>query len=286
MNSADNIEKIVSHVSFRAGPEMDQRLWADTRRAQEQSQARTATPNGRRRLNRTMRNSHTKWAVAAMIPLAVMLSVLVSEALREPAWAIEQTIAALEGFRAVYATGIFSLDGKTEVQAESWARPNKDGTRSGDMRIQTTSGYCIVVNEDRDSTHIYDPARNAVEIRGGDGLYCRPWVNGDYFRHMKEACEEWREEYTKDAATGRRCVMVKARNLHDGQSYEFHFDLQTKLPLRGKVWQNPDFIGSPYFNIDKIVYNPALPEGIFDFQIPAGATIVGGRSPGLVEKLP
>jgi hypothetical protein len=203
-----------------------------------------------------------KWVMAAAIPLAVILSIVVSEMLREPAWAIEQTIAAIEGFQAVYGSGILSLDGKTEVRAECWARPNRDGTRSGDMRMQTASGRLIVVNEARDTTHTYDPPRNTVAIQGGDGLYCRPWVSGDYFRHMKGACEQWSEKYVRDAATGRNTVV----------------DLETKLPIRGKVWHNPDFGGSPYFDVEKLVYNPVLPEGIFDFEIPSGATIVDRRS--------
>jgi len=220
---------------------------------------------------------HRKWAVAAVLGLAVVLSIVMSETFREPAWAIEQTIAALDGFRAIYGSGIFSLDGKTAVQAECWARPNRDGTRSGDMRIQTASGYLVIVNEAQGTTHTYDPAQNLAMMEDGVGLYCRPWVNGDYFRDVKNSCEEWREQYRTDPTTGRGCVIVKARNLHDGQSYEYHFDLQSKLPLRAKVWQNPDFAGVPYFDVQQIVYNPALPEGIFDFQAPAGATIVDKR---------
>ena len=217
-------------------------------------------------------------AAAAAIAVVIAVSITVVERLTQPAWAVEQTIEAIERFEAVYGAGILSLDGKTEVQAECWARPNSDGTRSGDMRMQTRSGYCVVANEARDTTHTHDPVRNTVTIQGGDGLYCRPWINGDYFRRMKKACEQWHEEYATDVSTGRRCVIVKARNLHDGQSYEFHFDLQTKLPIRGKVWHNSDFAGSPYFDVEELVYNPPLPEGIFDFQIPPGATVVDEKS--------
>jgi hypothetical protein len=274
MSDQRDVEQFVAGTEIDTNPIRDRQVLREILEAHEQFKRKQPQepPSQPRRI--ILGASRGKWAVAAVIPLAVLLSVVVSEALREPAWAIEQTIAAIEGFQAIYATGIFSLDGQTEVQAESWARPNRDGTRSGDLRLQTRSGYCIVVNEARDITHIYDPARHTVEIRGGDGLYCRPWVNGDYFREMKESCEEWHEEYASDASTGRKCVVVRARNLHNGQSYEFHFDVQTKLPLRFKVWQNPDFAGSPYFNIEKLVYDPPLPEGIFDFQIPAGVTVL------------
>jgi hypothetical protein len=279
MSDRRDIEQFVAGTEIDTNPTRDRQVLREIMEAHghfKESRPRESRPH----LGKIMVNAgRRKWALAALVPLAVALSIIVSEVFREPAWAIEQTIAALEGFRAIYATGIASLDGKTAVQAESWARPSRDGTSSGDLRLQTESGYCVVVNEARSTTHTYDPARHVVEIQGGVRLYCQPWVNGDYFRHMKEACEQWHEEYAQDAASGQRYVIVKARNLHDGQSYEFHFDLRTKLPIRFKVWQNPDFAGSPYFNIEKIVYNPTLPEGLFDFQIPAGATVVDERSP-------
>ncbi len=277
MSDRRDIEQFVAGTEIGTNPARDRQVLQEVLAAHEHFKQRQPQrlPSQPKRV--IFAASRGKWAVAAVIPLAVILSVIVSEALREPAWAIEQTIAAIEGFQAMYAAGILSLDGKTEVQAESWARPNRDGTSSGDLRLRARSGYCIVVNEARSTTHTYDPARNVVQIQGGIRLYCQPWINGDYFRHMKDACEEWHEEYTRDASTGRRYVIVKARNLHDGQSYEYHFDVQTKLPLRLKVWQNPDFAGSPYFNIEKIVYDPPLPEGIFDYQIPAGATVVDER---------
>lgn len=277
MSHQPDIEQFITGTEIDTNPVRDGQVLREVLATHERFMREQP---GKRRPHRIIVGTgRGRWALAAVIPLAVILSVIVSEALREPAWAIEQTIAAIEGFQALYAAGIFSLDGKDEVQAELWARQNEDGTCSGDVRLQTRSGYCIVVNEARNTTHTYDPDRNVVEIEDGLGLYCRPWMNGDFFRHMKEACEEWREEYTRDASTGRRYVIVKARNLHDGQSYEFHFDVLTKLPIRFKVWQNSDFAGSPCLDIEKVVYDLPLPEGIFDFQIPAGATVVDGRRP-------
>lgn len=275
MKSVRDVEQFVAGTDVDLDADKDWQVLSDILKAHEQAERRRPS---RRRARRIVTKDRTGLVAAAAVAVVIALSIAVFERLTQPAWAVEQTIEAIERFEAVYGAGIFSLDGKTEVQAECWARPNRDGTRSGDMRIQTESGYCVVVNEARNTTHTHDPIRNTVTLQDGDGLYCRPWVNGDYFRRMKNACEQWHEEYVKDASTGRRHVIVKARNLHDGQSYEFHFDLQTKLPLRGAVWHNADFAGKPYFDIQEIIYNPDLPDGIFDFQIPAGATIVDEKS--------
>ena len=120
----------------------------------------------------------------------------------------------------------------------------------------------------------YDPTRNVVLVESGNRFYCRPWINGEFFRKMKNVWTDWQEEYGKDESTGRDCVFVTARNLEDNQSYKFQFDLVTKLPVRGKVWQNSDFKGKPNIEVNGIVYNPILPEGVFDFEVPKAATVI------------
>ena len=100
------------------------------------------------------------------------------------------------------------------------------------------------------------------------------WVDGKFFRIMKDVCMDWQEKYRRDEPNDRDCVFVTARNPESNQSYEFQFDLETKLPVRGKVWQNSDFEGEPNIEADKIVYNPILPQGVFDFEIPNAAKVI------------
>jgi len=218
----------------------------------------------------------TKLAVAAIMTIAIVLPVAIMNYTATPVWAIEQTLKAIEGFRAIYGSGITVDEDGNEFEFEYWARPRKDGTASGDLRMETKGGRVIVVNEQKNVTYKYDPSRNVVFVEGGITFYSRPWVNGDFFRKMKEDCTQWHEEYRKDESTGRSCVFVRASDRDPGNnwSYNFQFDLETKLPIRVKVWDNSDYKGKPYVTANEIVYNPVLPEGIFDFKIPEGAKIV------------
>jgi outer membrane lipoprotein-sorting protein len=218
----------------------------------------------------------TKYAAAAVVAIAVILSAILLQQTATPVWAIEQTMEAIEGFQAIYGSGITVDEDGNEFEFEYWARPRKDGTASGDLRMETKGGYIIVVNEQKNITYKYDPQLNILSVEKGITFYSRPWINGEYFRKMKKGCTEWHEEYRKDELTGRECVFVKASDRDPGNnwSYNFQFDVQTKLPVCGKVWSNSDFKGKPYVTANEIVYNPVLPEGIFDFTIPEGVEVI------------
>jgi len=218
----------------------------------------------------------TKLAAVAALVVAIILLAEIMNYTTTPVWAIEQTIEAIEGFRAIYGSGVTVDEDGNEFEFEYWARPRKDGTASGDLRMEAKGGRVIVANEQQNVTYKYDPGKNVVSVESGITFYSNPWVNGDFFQKMKESCTEWHEEYRKDESTGRNCVFVKAsdRDPANHWSYNFQFDLETKLPIRVKVWDNSDYQGRPYVTANEVVYNPVLPDGIFDFKIPEGAKVV------------
>jgi TolA-binding protein len=51
-------------------------------------------------------------------------------------------------------------------------------------------------------------------------------------------------------------------------------DPQSKLVRQAKLWRNLDRAGAPEFDAQTIVYNPEVPQGLFEFQIPPGATVI------------
>jgi len=73
MKPADDIEKIVNNMSFRAGSKMDRAIWADALKAQRQSQGPQYAP-GRDRVGRTvMAYPVVKLALAAAIMCAAIV---------------------------------------------------------------------------------------------------------------------------------------------------------------------------------------------------------------------
>jgi len=274
MRPAENIEKLIGNVPINTSAKRDREVLDDVLNALEKSNNIRSAAHQPNIWRIIMKSRITKLATAAVIVIAVVLSITILNQSATPAWAIEQTIKAIEGFQAIYSSGVTVDENGTEFEAEFWARPNKDGTGSGDLRMETKGGQVIVVNEQQNVTYKFDPNQNVVLVESGNRFYCRPWINGEFFRKMKNFWTDWQEEYGEDESTGRDCVFVTARNLEDNQSYKFQFDLVTKLPVRVKVWQNSDFKGKPNIEADEIVYNPILPEGVFDFEVPKAATVI------------
>ncbi len=99
MRPTDDIERIVKRMSFQAGPETDRRVWADTRKAQEQSHVRTASPSGSLFGRRIMRNPRMQLATAAVIAVAVVLFISLWDKSTPAAYALEQTIQAGRSIR-------------------------------------------------------------------------------------------------------------------------------------------------------------------------------------------
>ena len=274
MRPTENIKKLIRNVPVKTNAERDKAVLNDVLDALGKS---IRTKSGIPYSNiwrKIMKSQITKLTTAAVIIVAVVLSITILNQSATPAWAIEQTIEAIEGFRAIYGSGITVDENGEEFEAEFWARPNKDGTGSGDFRMEAKGGQVIVVNEQQNVTYKYDPGKNVVLVESGNRSSWRPWADGKFFRTMKDWCEDWQEKYGEDESTGRDCVFVTAKNLESNQSFEFQFDLETKMPVRAKGWFNTDFKGKPTHEIDKIVYNPILPEGVFDFEIPNAAKVI------------
>ena len=93
-----------------------------------------------------MKTKLAKLTVAAMIALAVILTITLFNQWSSPAWAIEQSIAALDRFRAVSLEGWESErtwieNGSLELRPfKSWAVANEDQTMVEKYRTEV-SGY-------------------------------------------------------------------------------------------------------------------------------------------------
>jgi hypothetical protein len=82
-----------------------------------------------------------------------------------------------------------------------------------------------------------------------------------------------------DPATGRKRVVVTCSIENPGgpqlfgpQSLLLEFDVRTKLLVSSKSWQNSTQEGAPNCCCEKILYFEDLPDGVFDYQPPSGAS--------------
>jgi len=228
-----------------------------------------------------MKNRITKLATAAAVILIAVLGITILDKSATPAWAIEDTIKALEHIYSIKMSGIVTdVNSETEIEYVLWAKPNEEGTKSGELCFEVPDQQIIIVTQSG-TTYRYHPGPNVVYVKEYKDFRIDPWLGSEFFQRVKRFVENWKISYGKDEETGRESIFATCVHPFKAKSWWFQFDSQTKLPVRVKQWTNINFEGKPEFYAEKIEYNPLLPDGIFEFEIPEEAKVVK-----LSQKLP
>ena len=108
MRPSDEIENVVKKISFKAGPEMDKDLWAETVKAQSQSQA-TKLALAQQNLWRTiMKSPITKLAAAAIVVIACVIGLSLWRG-TQSGIALADVLARLEQVKAVKYKSTFKV---------------------------------------------------------------------------------------------------------------------------------------------------------------------------------
>jgi len=229
-----------------------------------------------------MKNPFTKLAAAATIVLAAVLSITFLNQTATPAWAIEQTIEALNNIKVIHLVGYAKYPDQPRSALEGWAMPNStDRSVSGNFKLIEGDHHISIANEKENVTYVYTrhPNGDVVYLTRGLNRVCNPFPASDLFRQFKQIGSNWIERYGKDEETGRDCVFVTfvGPSVDTASYWKFQFDLETKLPIHGGVWWSENYEGEPHFDYTAIEYGCELPEGFFDFDIPEGTQIVDCR---------
>ena len=221
-----------------------------------------------------MKSNIAKLATAAAIIIIAVLGITVLDKSASTAWAIEDTIKALEDSYSIKISGVTAIsDGKFEADFVLWAKPNEDATETGELRFEIP-GHQVTVVAPSGTTYTYKPKQNVVSITEYKNFSINPWLGSKFFHSVKRFVENWQISYGEDGETGKESVFATFLHPHEPTSWWFQFDSETKLPLRFKQWTNSKFEGKPQFYAAEIQYNLELPAGIFEFEIPEGAEVV------------
>ncbi|MHC4488862.1 MAG: hypothetical protein ACYSW7_06760 [Planctomycetota bacterium] len=159
MKYPDNIESAIKNLCARkraavkTTTELDRRIIDEALLAQEQwkkTQSAATQPNIWRII---MKSRMTKLAAAAAIILIVVLSITILDKSTRPAWAIEQSIEAMDQYKAVLIEGSQSErtwieNGSLKVRPyKSWAVANEDQTMIEKYRTEV-EGFLILTTND------------------------------------------------------------------------------------------------------------------------------------------
>ncbi len=229
-----------------------------------------------------MKNFIMKLTTAAVIFLAVILSVIFLDWRVTPAWAIEQTIEVLNNMRMVHFSGYVSYPDQPKQAFEIWAMPNSsDHSISGNFRLVEGDNHIAIANEKKNLTYVYTKLHegNILYITEGLNRVCNPFPSGDLFRQFKQIGENWKEIYVKNEKTGRESVIVTLIGpaVNTARYWKLEFDVETKIPVRAGVWFNENYKGDPHFSYTSFEYSDEESEKLFQFEIPQDTQIVDCR---------
>jgi outer membrane lipoprotein-sorting protein len=234
----------------------------------------TAKPNIWRII---MKSKITKFATAAAVILFATLGITFLDKSVTPVYAIEQTIEAFKKVNSVYVERTIREKGKS-FNSKMWARRGKHGKMYfGDYRQESGDGI-IIANESENLTHCYYPSTKKVYIYKGLTVTIGSFLDINFFLYLKEEMKDVKIEYGKDKITGKDVVFLTYKEPSRYKSKckcgVITFDLESKLPIRWKGWDNPDFKGEPWLEWTLIKYNPSVSEDTFKFEIPDGAKVI------------
>jgi outer membrane lipoprotein-sorting protein len=228
----------------------------------------------------TMKVRITKLAAAAVIVIAVVLSINFMDKSVTPAYGIEQTIEAFKNVHSVYVESTNRNKTGMSYNLRMWARRGEDGKfLFGDFRQESSYGDTIVANEGENLTYCYYPSTKEVYIYEGLTVTIGSFLDINFFLYLQEEMKDVKMEYGKDEVTSKEIVSLLFRGTEkyqksSGKCGVIIFDLESKLPSRMKLWDNPDFEGDPFIVWTSIVYNPKVREDTFKFEIPEDANVI------------
>jgi hypothetical protein len=267
MKPAENIKKLIQNVSIKTNPKVNKAVLNslfDELDKSKKADSAALQPNIWRII---MKSSITKLAVAAVLVIAAVISVTLLNKSVTPAYAFEQTIEVLKNTRTVHMF-CRDWDGK---KFEMWMTLDSQGYPE----------YCYSYWPDYEVTNIstptvsyqYNKKMNQVSVNKGK-LYHFGDVQFDrMFEDLQKEVQKSESNvkvYREAASSGGKNLIVA---ISENGGWKIFIDPDTKLPVGLHCLKDKNQPGDFIKDFDEILFDEELPAGIFEFQIPEGATV-------------
>jgi outer membrane lipoprotein-sorting protein len=278
MRPADKMEKRINTMEFKASAAMHDRILTDVLDAHDKSKnikSAVMQPNVWRII---MKTRIAKVAAAAAIIVAVGLTLTVFDKSLSSAYAIEQTIEAMRSIDSVhaYCTDWDNSKGETWVQIDpETGQEEYYYADQGNLLIVGTPLVTYYYYKDKNLVRIRDEYVPASEVR-----------ISRFFEDMVRWIQQYHGElwfyFEFDEDIQQEVIMVHGSIPSQGDIEEKEFvvrvDPRTKLPISLEAIKCG--AGEGVKSVDRVEYNVAIPEGIFEFTTPDGAKVVHEKKDG------
>lgn len=279
MKPADDIRKLFHRAELTTNAQTHERVFQDVLDAQQATVARSPAQPAIGRF--IMRHPITKYGVAALIALAALVGLSLFKETADVAWAIEQSIEALSKYRALVLEGSASErawdeDGTPELQPiKMWAVADPNQTMIEKYRFEL-DGVARLATDGR-KTWKYEPQANRVTIKSRPYVASELWLGSRLLEQLKDLRETGVITHWQESAGEQRVLLSIAwedRRWDGPRSMRLEFDRHSKLLIGFKRWETANWEGPATVVAEKITYYEALPEALFELDIPPGVTVV------------
>ena len=163
-----------------------------------------------------------------------------------------------------------------------WAVANADQTAVEKYRLEMDG--VTLLTTDGHKTWKYEPQANRVTIKNRPYVASECWLGSGLLEQLKKAREagiitHWQEASGQDPATGKPRVVLRLA-WQDGRwngprSLRLEFDPETQAAGQLETMgERPLGRTRPVSWPRRITYYESLPDDLFQFQIPPGATVI------------
>jgi len=268
MKPAEKIKKLFTKSSVKVCSDFDTRILNNALTAFEKSRESKSAQLQPSVWRIIMKSSITKLAVAAVLVIAAVISVTLLNKSVTPTYAFEQTIEALKNTRTVHMF-CRDWDGK---KFEMWMTLDSQGYPE----------YCYSYWPDYEVTNVstptvsyqYNKKMNQVSVNKGK-LYHFDVQFDRMFEDLQKEVQKSESNvkvYREAASSGSKSLIVAICGEGD-ESWKVFIDPETKLPVGLHCLKSRNRPGDFIRDFDEIRFDEELPAGIFEFQIPEGATV-------------
>jgi len=209
-------------------------------------------------------NRRVRLAAAGLVLIASVLVGWVLLTPTSPAWAIEQSIEVMRGFRGLYVSGVRNGNQNLEM----WLRSGPDPSQMRDL-LARIGDVTLWAKDNRTYYHQRGSEVVYVDDALTAGFY--PWPGAELLELVRAA--GFREvSRGRDPITGHQRVAIETSltTTTGLQSSILEFDTTTKMLVTIRQWPNLDRAGRPSFEASKILYFEDLTDDAFTVDLPRG----------------
>ncbi len=284
MKPADDIGRLFQNAGLSTNPDIHERVFADMLQARQPTTVEA--PDVPERWRSVMRHPITRYAIAAAVILAAVVGFRLFHGTSGVTWAIEQSIEALGKYRALVVEGsaaerMFREGGGMELRSfKAWAVANEDQTAVKKARHEVNGIPILTTNGQK--TWWYYPGTNTVRVENRAYVASELWVGSRFLEQLKVfhdsgVLTRYEATSAKDPDTGKPRIVLRCawedKRYNGPRSMRFEFDGETNLLTGIRQWENSNWEGPATLVGEKITSCESLPDELFEFQIPPGATV-------------